>query len=60
VSYLRPTAACPTYTEYFKEEDDVPTQLCPVHQGGLDQRVRVAAGNIFAGLGHRLKKLFGH
>ena len=39
VSYLRPVEGCPVYTEYFKEGDDVPSRLCPVHQG-----TREAAG----------------
>ena len=33
VSYLRPVEGCPVYTEYFKEGDDVPSRLCPVHGG---------------------------
>ena len=29
VSYLRPVDGCPTYTEYFKDGDDIPSALCP-------------------------------
>ncbi|HWR53927.1 MAG TPA: PBP1A family penicillin-binding protein, partial [Bryobacteraceae bacterium] len=33
VSYLQPMEDCPVYTEYFKDGDDVPSRLCPVHSG---------------------------
>src|SRR5437588_2429127 len=32
VSYLRPVEGCPTYAEYFKEGDDVPSRLCTLHR----------------------------
>jgi 1A family penicillin-binding protein len=59
VSYLRPVDECPTYTEYFKEGDDVPRQLCPVHRGTLKQRAQRAIEGFFAGFGRRLKGIFG-
>ena len=59
VSYLRPVASCPTYVEYFKSGDDIPSRLCDLHQGTFVQRVRASAGSIFAGFGKKLKKLFG-
>jgi len=39
VSHLRPVEGCPVYTEYFKEGDDRPSQLCSVHHGSLNQVV---------------------
>ena len=33
VSYLQPVEDCPTYTEYFKDGDQIPSRLCPIHQG---------------------------
>jgi 1A family penicillin-binding protein len=60
VSYLRPVEGCPTYIEYFKEGDGIPARLCPIHQGTFKERVQAAAGNIFSGLGKKLKSIFGH
>ena len=60
VSYLRPVDGCPTYLEYFKEGDGIPSRLCPIHQGNLKQRVQAAVGSVFSGLGKKLKGLFGH
>ena len=42
MSYLRPVEECPVYVEYFKENDDVPSRLCPLHRGTVKQRVRRA------------------
>ena len=42
VSYLRPVEECPVYIEYFKENDDVPSRLCPLHRGTVKQRVKRA------------------
>jgi penicillin-binding protein 1A len=56
VSYLRPVEGCPTYTEYFKDGDDVPSQLCPIHRGTLKQRASRAISGFFHGLG---SKIFG-
>lgn len=33
VSYLKPTKFCPIYTEYFKDDDQLPDDECPVHRG---------------------------
>ena len=55
VSYLRPVEGCPTYTEYFKENDPVPGRLCPVHAGTVKQKVRRAVEGFFSGLGRKLK-----
>jgi penicillin-binding protein 1A len=58
VSYLKPVEECPTYTEYFKENDDVPSRLCPIHRGTVKQRVTRAIEGIFSGLGKKLKGIF--
>lgn len=55
VSYLQPVEGCSSYTEYFKPDDDVPSRLCPVHQGTVKQRVKRAIEGFFSGLGKRLK-----
>jgi 1A family penicillin-binding protein len=33
ISYKRATNYCPSYTEYFKEHDRVPDDLCTIHRG---------------------------
>jgi len=58
-SYLHPVEQCPTYVEYFKEGDQVPTQLCPIHTGTLKQRVTRATQGFMRSLGGRLRGLFG-
>jgi len=59
VSYVQPVEGCPTYTEYFKDGDTVPSQLCPIHQGTLKQRAARAIEGFFRGLGGRIAGLFG-
>jgi penicillin-binding protein 1A len=58
VSYLRAVEGCPSYTEFFKDGDDVPRGLCPIHQGSLKQRVRRAVEGAFSKLGRRLGDWF--
>src|SRR6266542_4296040 len=58
VSYLRPMDGCPVYVEYFKEGDDVPAGLCPLHRGGVKQRVERALDRMLGAIGRRLKRLF--
>jgi len=58
VSYLKPVEACPTYIEYFKEDDDVPSRLCPIHRGTVKQRVTRAIEGLLGGLGRKLKGIF--
>jgi penicillin-binding protein 1A len=58
ISYLRPVEGCPIYTEYFKEGDQVPGRLCPIHQGSMKQRVRRAVEGFFSGLGKRIGRIF--
>jgi penicillin-binding protein 1A len=41
VSYLKPTEFCPTYREYFKRGDEVPSDTCRIHRGpSIGERVR--------------------
>ena len=58
VSYLRPVEGCPVYTEYFKENDDVPSRLCSVHRGTVKQRFKRAMEGIFSGLGRKIRGIF--
>ena len=58
ISYLRPVEGCPVYTEYFKDGDQVPGRLCPIHQGSIKQRVRRAVEGLFSGLGKRIGRIF--
>ena len=58
VSYLKPVEGCPVYTEYFKEGDDIPSRLCPIHQGNVKQQIQRAVKGFFSGLGKKLKGIF--
>jgi penicillin-binding protein 1A len=58
VSYLKPVETCPVYTEYFKDGDQIPSQLCPIHQGSMKQDFHRAVQGFFAGLGKKLKGIF--
>jgi membrane carboxypeptidase/penicillin-binding protein len=57
-SYLQPVEGCPTYLEYFKEGDTVPTALCPIHRGTLKQRATRAIEGFFRGLGSKIAGIF--
>ena len=58
ISYLKPVEGCPIYNEYFKEGDQIPGKLCPIHQGTIKQRVRRAMQDFFSGLGKRIGRIF--
>jgi 1A family penicillin-binding protein len=58
VSYLKPLDGCPTYIEYFKEGDKIPTQLCPLHSGSFKQQAARAITGFFRSLGSRIAGLF--
>ena len=58
VSYLKPVEGCPTYTEYFKEGDEIPSRLCPIHQGTVKQQIKRAVKGFFSGLRKKLKGIF--
>jgi 1A family penicillin-binding protein len=59
LSYFRAVEGCPTYTEYFKEGDEIPSRLCTIHQGNVKQRVQRAVQGIFGAIGKGLKGIFG-
>jgi penicillin-binding protein 1A len=58
VSYLRPVDGCPTYSEYFKSGDKVPSALCPIHRGSLKQRATRAIEGFFRGIGSKIAGIF--
>ncbi len=58
ITYLKPVEGCPTYTEYFKKGDQIPTRLCPLHQGSVKQQIKRAVQGFFSGLGRKLKGIF--
>jgi penicillin-binding protein 1A len=58
VSYLHPVEDCPVYTEYFKDGDVVPAQLCPIHRGTLKQRAARAVAGLFRSLGAKIGGIF--
>jgi membrane carboxypeptidase/penicillin-binding protein len=59
ISYQKPVEECPTYVEYFKDGDAVPSALCPVHRGTLKEQATRAVQGFFRSLGGRLRGLFG-
>jgi penicillin-binding protein 1A len=58
VSYLRPVEGCPVYTEYFKENDSVPSALCPIHRGTFKERTSRAVAGFFRSLGSKIAGIF--
>jgi 1A family penicillin-binding protein len=58
VSYLKPVDGCPTYTEYFKDGDAIPSERCPLHQGSLKQRAARAIEGVFRSLGQKIAGIF--
>jgi membrane carboxypeptidase/penicillin-binding protein len=57
-SYLRPVDGCPVYTEYFKEGDDIPSRLCPIHRGSIRQRVTRTIEGWASEIGRRIRGIF--
>ena len=58
ISYHRPLDGCPTYVEYFKDGDDVPSDLCPIHSGTLKQRAHRAAQDVLGAIGRSIRGIF--
>ncbi len=58
MSYMQPVEGCPTYTEFFKDGDTVPSGLCPIHRGTLKQRATRAIAGFFKSLGSRISGMF--
>jgi membrane carboxypeptidase/penicillin-binding protein len=59
VSHLKPVDGCPVYTEYFKDGDDRPSQLCSVHRGSFKQVVARTANRVLRGIGRTIAGFFG-
>jgi 1A family penicillin-binding protein len=59
LTYRRAVEGCPSYTEYFKDGDDVPRGLCPIHEGNLKQRAQRALQDVFGAIGRGIRGLFG-
>jgi 1A family penicillin-binding protein len=58
VSYHRALDGCPSYPEYFKEGDDIPTQLCELHSGSLKQRAQRALRGLLGAIGDEIRGIF--
>lgn len=58
LSYHRPLDGCPTYVEYFKAGDEIPTRLCPIHSGDFKQRTQRAVQGLLGALGEGLRAIF--
>jgi hypothetical protein len=48
---------CPTYLEYFKPGDPLPSQLCRLHEGSFKQRARRTVEGWLASLGRKLGRI---
>ncbi len=57
-SHLKPLEGCPVYIEYFKDGDDVPSRLCPIHRGSLKEAATRAVQGILRGLGRSISEIF--
>jgi 1A family penicillin-binding protein len=58
VSYHRALDGCPSYVEYFKPGDDIPTQLCELHSGSLKQRAERALRGLLGAIGEEIRGIF--
>jgi 1A family penicillin-binding protein len=58
VSYLKPVQECPTYLEYFKEGDSIPSALCPLHRGTFKERTARAVQGLLKSLGGKIAGIF--
>jgi penicillin-binding protein 1A len=58
LSYQRPLDGCPTYVEYFKDGDPVPTQLCPIHEGSFKQEAARAVDGFIRAIGKGIRGIF--
>jgi len=50
VSYHRAVDGCPGYTEYFKDGDDIPSGLCPLHAGSIGQSAKRAIQGVLGAI----------
>jgi membrane carboxypeptidase/penicillin-binding protein len=58
LSYQRPVSGCPTYVEYFKEDDSVPTQLCPLHEGTFKEEAARVVDGLMRAIGKGIRGIF--
>ena len=58
ISYLQPVDGCPLYTELFKDGDEVPRQMCPLHRGSIRQRVARTIQGWAQEIGRRVRDIF--
>lgn len=58
LSQRRPLAGCPTYVEYFKDGDAVPTGWCPLHEGNFKERTQRALQGVLAAIGRGIRGVF--
>ena len=58
LSYKRPVDGCPTYVEYFKDGDDVPGDLCPLHEGSFRQEATRAVDDVFRAIRRGIAGIF--
>jgi penicillin-binding protein 1A len=58
LSYSRPVDGCPTYVEYFKAGDEVPSRLCPLHEGSFREETRRAIQGLFGAIGRGIRGIF--
>jgi len=58
VTHLLPTELCPTYSEYFKAGDVVPTETCNVHRAPARTTAEVI-GTVLSRVGRAIGAIFG-
>jgi 1A family penicillin-binding protein len=58
ISYQQPLDGCPVYTEYFKDGDERPARLCPLHEGSFRQRAERAVEGLIDLIARRLRDVF--
>jgi penicillin-binding protein 1A len=58
ISYQRPVDGCPGYIEYFKDGDDPPTRLCPIHEGTLREEAARAVDGLMRAIGRGIRGIF--
>jgi 1A family penicillin-binding protein len=58
ISYQRPVDGCPTYVEYFKDGDGVPSQPCPLHEGSFKQEAARAVDGFIRAIGKGIRGIF--
>ena len=56
--FRQPVDGCPLYTEYFKDGDQVPEGLCPLHRGTIRQRVARAVQGWVSEVGRQIRGIF--